>query len=113
MKKVLFITTPDVRPGFRLAGVDQFIAEAHELEDILIKAVHDPERALIVLDERLIAGIDDARFRKPVIPGDQLKLVVEVVRHRREIWVFDGKALVDNDIVAEARIMAMLKMNKE
>ncbi len=58
-------------------------------------------------------GIDDARFRKPVIPGDQLKLVVEVVRHRREIWVFDGKALVDNDIVAEARIMAMLKTNKE
>jgi 3-hydroxyacyl-[acyl-carrier-protein] dehydratase len=58
-------------------------------------------------------GIDDARFRKPVIPGDQLKLIVEVVRHRREIWVFNGKALVDDDIVAEARIMAMLKMNKE
>jgi beta-hydroxyacyl-ACP dehydratase FabZ len=58
-------------------------------------------------------GIDDARFRKPVIPGDQLKLVVEVVRHRREIWVFDGKALVDDEVVAEARIMAMLKMNKE
>jgi beta-hydroxyacyl-ACP dehydratase FabZ len=58
-------------------------------------------------------GIDDARFRKPVIPGDQLKLVVEVVKHRREIWVFDGKAFVDGDVVAEARIMAMLKMNKE
>jgi 3-hydroxyacyl-[acyl-carrier-protein] dehydratase len=58
-------------------------------------------------------GIDSARFRKPVIPGDQLKLIVEVVRHRREIWVFDGKALVDDDVVAEARIMAMLKMNKE
>jgi 3-hydroxyacyl-[acyl-carrier-protein] dehydratase len=58
-------------------------------------------------------GIDGARFRKPVIPGDQLKLIVEVVRHRREIWIFDGKALVDDDVVAEARIMAMLKMNKE
>lgn len=58
-------------------------------------------------------GIDEARFRKPVIPGDQLKMIVEVVRHRREIWVFNGKALVDDDIVAEARIMAMLKMNKE
>ena len=58
-------------------------------------------------------GIDDARFRKPVIPGDQLKLIVEVVKHRREIWVFDGKALVEGDLVAEARIMAMLKMNKE
>ncbi len=58
-------------------------------------------------------GIDDTRFRKPVIPGDQLKLVVEVVKHRREMWVFDGKAFVDDDVVAEARIMAMLKMNKE
>jgi 3-hydroxyacyl-[acyl-carrier-protein] dehydratase len=54
-------------------------------------------------------GIDDARFRKPVIPGDQIKLVLEVVKHRREIWVFEGKAYVDNEVVAEARIMAMLK----
>jgi beta-hydroxyacyl-ACP dehydratase FabZ len=54
-------------------------------------------------------GIDDARFRKPVIPGDQIKLVLEVIKHRREIWVFEGKAYVDNEVVAEARIMAMLK----
>ena len=54
-------------------------------------------------------GIDNARFRKPVTPGDQLKLVVEVVKHRREIWLFDGKAFVDNELVAEAKIMAMLK----
>lgn len=58
-------------------------------------------------------GIDEARFRKPVIPGDQLKMIVEVVRHRREIWVFNGKAFVDNDTAAEARIMAMLKTSKE
>ncbi len=54
-------------------------------------------------------GIDDARFRKPVVPGDQLKLVVEVLKHRREIWVFDAKSYVEGDVVAEARIMAMLK----
>jgi 3-hydroxyacyl-[acyl-carrier-protein] dehydratase len=54
-------------------------------------------------------GIDNARFRKPVTPGDQLKLVVEVIKHRREIWLFDGKAFVDNELVAEAKIMAMLK----
>ncbi|MCX5813732.1 MAG: 3-hydroxyacyl-ACP dehydratase FabZ [Proteobacteria bacterium] len=54
-------------------------------------------------------GIDNARFRKPVIPGDQLKLVVEVIKHRREIWLFEGKAFVDNELVAEAKIMAMLK----
>jgi beta-hydroxyacyl-ACP dehydratase FabZ len=54
-------------------------------------------------------GIDDARFRRPVIPGDTLRLVVEVLKHRKEIWIFDGKAYVGDDIVAEAKIMAMLK----
>jgi len=54
-------------------------------------------------------GIDHARFRKPVIPGDQLKFVVEVVKHKREIWIFEGRAFVDDEIVAEAKIMAMLK----
>ncbi|MEN6616683.1 MAG: 3-hydroxyacyl-ACP dehydratase FabZ [Syntrophorhabdus sp.] len=57
----------------------------------------------------LFTGIDNTRFRKPVIPGDQLKLVVNVVKHRREIWVFEAEAYVENDVVAEARIMAMLK----
>jgi 3-hydroxyacyl-[acyl-carrier-protein] dehydratase len=57
----------------------------------------------------LFIGIDNARFRRPVVPGDQLKLVVEVVRHKRDIWVFEGKATVEDDVAAEARIMAMLK----
>lgn len=57
----------------------------------------------------LFIGIDNARFRRPVIPGDQLKMVVEVVKHKREIWVFEGKAFVGEELVAEARIMAMLR----
>ena len=64
MKKVVFITPPDADPGFRLAGIDQRIAEKHELEDRLLKTVSDPEYALIVIDERLIAGIDDLRLRE-------------------------------------------------
>ncbi len=54
-------------------------------------------------------GIDNCRFRKPVVPGDQVKLVVEVVKHKRDIWIFEGKATVEDEVVAEARIMAMLK----
>ena len=57
----------------------------------------------------LFIGIDEARFRKPVTPGDQLKMVLEVVKHRKEIWVFDGIAYVDDVKVAEARIMATLQ----
>jgi len=63
-------------------------------------------------DVRFI-GIDSARFRKPVTPGDQLRLVLEVVKHRREIWVFDGAAFVEDKKVAEAQIMATLQEKKE
>jgi 3-hydroxyacyl-[acyl-carrier-protein] dehydratase len=54
-------------------------------------------------------GIDNARFRRPVVPGDRLKLVVEVVKHRREIWMFEGTAFVDEQKVAEAKLMATLQ----
>jgi 3-hydroxyacyl-[acyl-carrier-protein] dehydratase len=54
-------------------------------------------------------GIDNARFRRPVVPGDRLKLVVEVVKHRREIWIFEGAAFVDEQKVAEAKLMATLQ----
>ena len=53
-------------------------------------------------------GIDNVRFRKPVIPGDQLRLELEVTRHRQSIWGFKGKALVDGKLVAEADLLAML-----
>ena len=63
-------------------------------------------------DVRFI-GIDNARFRRPVTPGDQLKLVLEVIKHRREIWVFKGEAFVDDKLVAEAQIMATLQEGRE
>jgi 3-hydroxyacyl-[acyl-carrier-protein] dehydratase len=53
-------------------------------------------------------GMDNVRFRKPVIPGDQLRLELEVTRHRQSIWGFKGKAFVDGKLVAEADLLAML-----
>jgi len=53
-------------------------------------------------------GIDNVRFRKPVIPGDQLRLELEITKHRQSIWGFKGKALVDGNVVAEAELLAML-----
>jgi 3-hydroxyacyl-[acyl-carrier-protein] dehydratase len=53
-------------------------------------------------------GMDNVRFRKPVIPGDQLRLELEVTRHRQSIWGFRGKAFVDGKLVAEADLLAML-----
>ena len=55
------------------------------------------------------AGIDGARFRKPVKPGDQMVLKVEIVRETRGIWKYTGRAEVDGVLVAEAELMATLR----
>jgi beta-hydroxyacyl-ACP dehydratase FabZ len=52
-------------------------------------------------------GIDKARFRKPVIPGDQLILEMVSTKTRGNVFKMSGKASVDGAIVAEAEIMAM------
>ena len=54
-------------------------------------------------------GIDKARFKKPVIPGDQLKLNVSIERTIKGIWKYKGIAMVEDDIAAEAEIMCVLK----
>ena len=53
-------------------------------------------------------SIDSAKFRKPVVPGDQLVLHVTKDRARRNIWSFKGEARVDGGLVAEASFKAML-----
>ena len=57
-------------------------------------------------------GIDHVRFRKPVTPGDQLRLELEITKHRQAIWGFKGKALVDGKLVAEAELLAMMGEEK-
>ena len=52
--------------------------------------------------------IDEARFRRPVVPGDQLKLHVQKTRARSKVWKFEGKAYVDGQLVAEAQFGAMI-----
>ncbi|HMM46640.1 MAG TPA: 3-hydroxyacyl-ACP dehydratase FabZ [Thiobacillaceae bacterium] len=55
------------------------------------------------------AGIDGARFKKPVKPGDQLVLKAEILREVRGIWKYAGRAEVDGVLVAEAELMATLR----
>src|SRR5512137_2486439 len=51
-------------------------------------------------------GIDNTKFRKPVVPGDQLRLELEVVGCRRGIYTFSGKAYVDGKLVTESELRA-------
>lgn len=55
------------------------------------------------------AGIDGARFKKPVLPGDQLMIHIEILRRMRGIWKYKARAEVDGALVAEAELMATLR----
>ena len=51
------------------------------------------------------AGLDEVRFKRPILPGDQLHLHVEVERQMRGVWKFKGEARVDGQIAAEGKLM--------
>ena len=55
------------------------------------------------------AGIDNARFKRPVLPGDQLLLDVSISRKMRNIWKYNATARVGDELAAEAELMCALK----
>ena len=61
-----------------------------------------------MIGDKLIyfAGIDKVRFRRPVVPGDQLIYEMEVLKHKGKIWKMAGKAKVNDEVAAEAEFMA-------
>lgn len=67
---------------------------------LALESADTPDEAIYYL-----VGIDKARFKQPVVPGDQLMLDVSLVKKRRDIWVFESKATVDGKVVASADIM--------
>ncbi len=64
-------------------------------------ANYDPRKQVIYL-----MSIDNAKFRKPVVPGDKLVLTLEVIRHKTSIWKLKGTASVDGETVAEGEFLA-------
>ena len=53
-------------------------------------------------------SIEKAKFRRPVVPGDQINLEVNVLQHRGNVWKFSGNAIVDEKVAAEAEFTAMV-----
>ncbi len=56
-----------------------------------------------------LAGIDKARFKRPVVPGDQLELEVSIQRSLRGVWKFECKARVEGAIVCEAEMLCSVR----
>ena len=70
---------------------------------LLFRQVEDRDDKLIYF-----TGIDKCRFRKPVIPGDQVVFEVELVAKRKAFAKIHGRALVDDEVVCEAQLMSAL-----
>lgn len=87
-----------VMPGVLIV---EAMAQAGAL--LLLREVPDRESKLV-----FFAGIDRARFRQPVFPGDDLRLELTVLSRRITIAKMDGKAYVGDKLVAEAQLLAML-----
>ena len=65
----------------------------------------DPPDDMVVY----FAGIDNARFKRPVVPGDQLIFDVEITHAKRNIYKYKARASVDGELAAEAELMCAIK----
>ena len=72
---------------------------------LLLSGIGEEERAGKLI---YFAGIDNCRFRRPVIPGDQLHFEVHIVSKRSTVAKMHGKALVDGEVACEADMMSVL-----
>ena len=70
---------------------------------LLFEEVPDREKKLLYF-----AAIDDARFRRPVIPGDQVRFEVSVLAWRMTVCKLEGKAYVGDELAAEATLMCKM-----
>jgi 3-hydroxyacyl-[acyl-carrier-protein] dehydratase len=63
----------------------------------------------VAAEERIsilfLVGVEQSRFKQIVRPGDQLKMYVELTKHKRSLWMFATRAEVEGKVVAEAEIM--------
>ena len=89
---------------------------------MMLEALAQASGLLAFLTERIkpgpdtalyFVGIDKARFRRPVVPGDRLTLDTRLERNRRGIWCFDTIATVDGETAVSAKVMVALRADPE
>lgn len=70
---------------------------------LVLKGIADRKSKLV-----LLASVDNAKFRRPVLPGDQLRIEMRVVKKKASVAKMAGQATVDGQVVAEAEVMCKL-----
>ena len=71
---------------------------------LVLRSIPDRDQKLV-----LLVSVDGARFRRPVVPGDQLRLELKLIRRKGSVAKMSGRALVDGVLVAEAEVMCKLE----
>jgi 3-hydroxyacyl-[acyl-carrier-protein] dehydratase len=91
---------PDVRimPGVLIV---EAMAQAGGI--LLFNSIPEPEKKFVMLSK-----IDDMKFRRPVVPGDQLRLECEFIKFKSRFFQLHGKALVDGEVAVEGDMLASL-----
>jgi len=109
--------------GVKLVSIGEPYFQGHFATDpvmpgvLIIEAMAQTAAVLVVhtlgaaFEGKLVyfMSVDDCRFRKPVVPGDELRLIVKKDRNRGMIWKFIGVAMVGDQKVAEATFAAMIR----
>lgn len=93
---------PD-NPVFPGVSILEAMAQAAGL--LAMKTVGKPEEGSMYY----FAGIDNAKFKRIIVPGDQVVMKVSIVKHRRNLWVFEGTAEVDGELAASATLKTAAK----
>ena len=107
--------------GYKAVSINEPWFEGHFPERavmpgvLIVEAMAQTAGTLVVHSLNSSAGpavyfmsIESARFRKPVVPGQLLRMVVKKLRQRGPVWKFEGKAFVGEDLCAEAEFAAMI-----
>jgi 3-hydroxyacyl-[acyl-carrier-protein] dehydratase len=89
-----------------MPGVLIIEAMAQTAACVVVQAMPKAEKRLVYF-----MSVENARFRKPVVPGDQLRIHVKKERNRANVWRFTGEARVDGQLMAEATYTAMIVNN--
>jgi 3-hydroxyacyl-[acyl-carrier-protein] dehydratase len=120
--RVVNVTAGEHATGIKNVSINEFYFQGHfpsrpVMPGVLIIEAMAQTAAVLVVhtlgDEskgRLVyfMSVDNARFRRPVLPGDRLAVHVARKQNRGNVWKFEGKALVGDKVVAEAIFAAMI-----
>ena len=94
-----------VMPGVLMI---EALAQTAALLSFLTMGVKPDENSVVYL-----VGIDNARFKRPVEPGDQLKMDVEILRVSRGLWKYKAVGSVDGTVALEAEIMCTIRSARD